>query len=525
VAKIKRALMSVYDKTGIVEFARSLSKMGVEILSTGGTYSVLSKEGIPVKEVSDYTGSPEILDGRLKTLHPKIHGGVLAIRENNKHSMELEANGIGYIDMMVVNLYPFEATIAKPGCKFEEAIENIDIGGPTMIRAAAKNHQDVAVITDPADYAAIVSEMDSGDGELSRERLFALAKKAFTTTASYDSAIINYLTAWNDAKQRTEIPTSIGMTYDLVSGLRYGENPHQNAAFYKRRGLVHPFSIADAKQLQGKELSYNNIMDADAVLGMLLEFRYAPFAAVVVKHANPCGAAISESSVSDALAKAIACDPTSSFGGIIGLTKSVDETAAKIIAESFFEVVVAPSFDESSKVILSKKKKLCLLALPSLAESSPEPKGWHLRDVRGGMLVQERDVSDEIVSAAKVVTKRPPTADEVAALEFAWRICKHVKSNAIVFAGKDRTIGIGAGQMSRVDSSKIAVMKAMSPLAGSVIASDAFFPFRDGVDTAAAAGARAIVQPGGSIRDEEVIAAADEHDMAMLFTGVRHFRH
>ena len=437
----------------------------------------------------------------------------------------MKENDILPIDMLVVNLYPFEETISKPDCTFEDAIENVDIGGPTMVRAAAKNHNDVAVVVEPSDYASILSEMDSNDNSLGAPTHFRLMKKAFATTASYDSAITNYFTTWDDSKERLSMPTKIGMTFDLVQNLRYGENPHQQAAFYKcPHGMDKP-SISDAKQLQGKELSYNNIMDADAVLGMVSEFADMPYAAVVVKHANPCGAATSEGSLSDALAKAVATDPLSAFGGIIGVNKPVDEPTAKIISETFFEVIVAPSFDDAARSVLGKKKNLRLLELPGLGETDPVSAGWYVRDIRNGLLVQKRDTSSEDVREADIVTKRSPNDDELQALQFAWRVCKHVKSNAIVFTSKDQALGIGAGQMSRVDAAKIAVMKCQSSLKGSVVASDAFFPFRDGVDAAVEAGATAIIQPGGSKRDEEVIAAADEHNVAMIFTGIRHFRH
>ncbi|MBT3180988.1 MAG: bifunctional phosphoribosylaminoimidazolecarboxamide formyltransferase/IMP cyclohydrolase [Deltaproteobacteria bacterium] len=524
-SKMLRALISVYDKTGVVEFAKGLSERGVEIISTGGTAKLLKEKGVSVIEVSDYTGSPEILDGRLKTLHPKIHGGILAMRGNAKHQEQMKENGIEPIDMLVVNLYPFEETIAKPDCTFEEAVENIDIGGPTMVRAAAKNHNDVAVIVDPSDYSSVLVEMDSNENSLKGSTLFKLMKKAFATTASYDAAITNYFTALDDSKNELDMPTNLGMNFDLIQTLRYGENPHQQAAFYKCTHGIDKPSISDARQLQGKELSYNNIMDADAVLGMVLEFADMPYAAVVVKHANPCGAATSESSLSEALGKAIATDPLSAFGGIIGLNRSVDEAAAKIIVETFFEVVVAPSFDDAARVVLGKKKNLRLLELQGIGDVKSVSAGWYLRDIRNGILIQKRDVASEDVNAAEVVTKRSPSADELQALQFAWRICKHVKSNAIVFTSKDQALGVGAGQMSRVDAAKIAVMKSQSTLKGSVVASDAFFPFRDGVDAAVEAGATAIIQPGGSKRDGEVIAAADEHDVAMLFTGIRHFRH
>lgn len=522
---VLRALVSVYNKDGIVDFARELSALGIEILSTGGTATLLKKSGITVTEVSEYTGSPEILDGRLKTLHPKIHGGILAMRDNEKHKAQMKDNDIGPIDLLVVNLYPFEETVAKPDCTFEDAIENIDIGGPTMIRAAAKNHKDVAVVVDPADYSRIVDELKSSGGAIGDDTKFMLAKKAFVTTAGYDCAIINYLTTYSDDKTRSEMPSNIGMTFDLAHGLRYGENPHQRAAFYVCRDGIDEPTIVGAKALQGKELSYNNIMDADAVLSMVLEYSDVPYAAVVVKHSNPCGAAISDKSQKDALVDAIACDPISAFGGIIGLNKPVDGETAKVICESFFEVVIAPSFDDEARGVLSKKKNLRLLEIEGLGRDAPVVKGWHLRNVRNGLLVQDPDGICENVYDANVVTNRAPTDRELRALQFAWRICKHVKSNAIVFTDENKTLGIGAGQMSRVDSAKIAVMKCQSSLAGSVVGSDAFFPFRDGVDAAAEAGATAIVQPGGSRRDDEVIEAADEHDIAMVFTGNRHFRH
>ena len=517
-------MISVSDKTGVVAFAKALHERGVEILSTGGTAKALRDAKIPVIDVAEYTGSPEILDGRLKTIHPKIEGGLLGRRSDPKHVKEMEANGIGPIDIVAVNLYPFEATIAAPDCTFEDAIENIDIGGPTMIRAAAKNYEDVASVVDAADYGTIIEEMDANGGALTTETKLRLAKKVFAATARYDAAIISHLSGTDEKGAALDMPTNVGMTYELVQNLRYGENPHQKAAFYREPRSVSEPSVVNSKQLQGKELSYNNIMDADAVLDMVKEFSDSKFAAVVVKHANPCGAAISENSLADAFAEALECDPVSAFGGIIGLNRTVDEETATLMKDTFFEVIAAPSFDEKALAILGKKKNLRLLEVPGLGEEF-KPEGMNLRKVVGGLLVQERDTSRENVRDAKVVTKRAPTEEEWTSLEFAWRICKHVKSNAIVYARAGRTLGIGAGQMSRVDSSKIAVMKSRSDLAGSVLASDAFFPFRDGVDAAAKAGATAVIQPGGSIRDEEVIAAADENDMAMVFTGVRHFRH
>ncbi len=525
--KISRALISVSDKTGVVEFSKALHKRGVEIISTGGTAKALRDAGVPVIDVADYTGSPEILDGRLKTLHPKIHGGLLGRRSDPKHADEMKRNNIGPIDLVAVNLYPFEATIAKPGCRFEDAIENIDIGGPTMLRSAAKNHEDVAVVVDSADYAGLIEEMDRNRGALTKETRFRLAKKVFAATARYDSAIISYLSSMDDAGKKLEMPANVGFTFELVQSLRYGENPHQKAAFYRDPAGISEPAIVNARQLQGKELSYNNIMDADAVLGMVKDLANSKYAAVIVKHANPCGAAVSDKSLAEAYENAFGCDPLSSFGGIIGLNKPMDAATATKIGETFFEVIVAPSFEPASLEILSKKKNLRLLELPGLGGPFT-PSGWNMRKVVGGLLVQDRDTSRESVREGKVVTKRAPTEAEWRDLEFAWRIAKHVKSNAIVYAKGGRAIGIGAGQMSRVDSAKVAVMKAADAkldLAGSVIASDAFFPFRDGVDAAAKAGATAVVQPGGSVRDEEAIAAADEHNMAMVFTGVRHFRH
>ncbi|MBN1283587.1 MAG: bifunctional phosphoribosylaminoimidazolecarboxamide formyltransferase/IMP cyclohydrolase [Proteobacteria bacterium] len=525
--KISRALVSVSDKRGVVDFAKALHERGVEILSTGGTAKALRDAGVPVVDVADYTGSPEILDGRLKTLHPKVHGGILGMRSNPKHREEMRENGIGPIDLVAVNLYPFEATIAKPGCRFEDAIENIDIGGPTMLRSAAKNHEDVAVVADSADYSGIIEEMDRNAGALTRETKFRLAKKVFAATARYDSAIISYLSSMDDGGRKLEMPTSAGFTFELVQNLRYGENPHQRAAFYRDPAGASEPAIVNARQLQGKELSYNNIMDADAVLEMVKEFQGSRFAAVIVKHANPCGAAVSDKSLAEAYENAFGCDPLSAFGGIIGVNRPLDAATAAKIGETFFEVIAAPSFEKGALEILSKKKNLRLLELPGLGDAFT-PSGWNMRRVTGGLLLQERDLSREPVREARVVTKRRPSDAEWQDMEFAWRIAKHVKSNAIVYAKGGRTVGIGAGQMSRVDSAKVAVMKAADAkidLKGSVIASDAFFPFRDGVDAAARAGASAVVQPGGSMRDEEVIAAADEHGMAMVFTGVRHFRH
>jgi phosphoribosylaminoimidazolecarboxamide formyltransferase/IMP cyclohydrolase len=522
-ANVKRALISVYDKTGIVEFGKTLAGLGVEILSTGGTAKMLRDAGVEVMDVSDYTGSPEIFEGRLKTLHPKIHGGILYRREDSKHIEQANQNEIGPIDMVVVNLYPFETVVAKSESTFEDAIENIDIGGPTMVRAAAKNHKDVAVVVDPDDYEMIAQEL-SGDGQISESTLFKLARKAFAVSARYDAAIASYLGGRAEDKSELQMPDTLGFTFSKVMELRYGENPHQKAAFYRDAVTSDEPSMVNAKQLHGKELSYNNIMDADAAIELIKDLGIAPYACAILKHANPCGAAISQSSLSEAFKLAKECDPTSAFGGIIAMNKPIDEETAALIAETFFEVVAAPGYDGEALAQLSKKKNIRLLEVPGLG-SSFTPSGWNTRKVTSGLLVQERDLSSLDVKSGKVVTKRQPTDEEWTALNFAWRIVKNVKSNAIVFTKSDRTIGIGAGQMSRVDSSKIAVMKARADLKGTVVASDAFFPFRDGIDEAAKAGATAIVQPGGSVRDEEVIQAADEHGLAMVFTGQRHFGH
>ncbi len=520
---IKRALISVSDKSGIVEFSKHLKKHNIEILSTGGTAKALKEAGVDVIEISDYTKSPEILDGRLKTLHPKVHGGLLGIRDNSKHKEEMRANNIEPIDLVVVNLYPFEATIAKKDCGFEDAIENIDIGGPTMLRAAAKNHNDVAVVIDPKDYNAIADELNQNKGELSKQTCFRLAKKVFASTARYDAAICNYLNSIDDDRQQKKFPDKVAFTFEKAQGLRYGENPHQGAVFYKEHDVKEP-CLANAIQLHGKELSYNNIMDADAVIEMVREFGNNENVAVIIKHANPCGIAVSSESLLDAFNKAKSCDPVSAFGGIIGLNRKICVDVANAIKETFFEVIVAPDYDQGALEILGKKKNLRLLKLEGL-DKDHASFGWNFKKVVGGLLIQERDISPLSEEERKVVSKRKPTDDETKGLEFAWRVAKHVKSNAIVLTTKDQTIGIGAGQMSRVDSSKIAVMKSQFPTQGCFLASDAFFPFRDGVDAAAQAGVRAIIQPGGSVRDEEVIQAANEHDIAMLFTGRRHFRH
>ena len=518
--QIKRALISVTDKTGIVEFAKKLSSFGVEILSTGGTAAQLRKSSIKVKDVSEYTGFPEMMDGRLKTLHPKIHGGLLALRDNPKHIKAMKEHGIEPIDMVVINLYRFEDTVAKEGCSLEAAIENIDIGGPTMLRAAAKNYRFVSVITDPADYSLILKEMEKTGGKISEATNFNLAVKTFQTTARYDGAISNYLGTLTPDGDKKDFPDTFTVQFSMAQSLRYGENPHQKAAFYRENDATLA-AISNAKQLQGKELSYNNIMDSDAA--WLAASDFALPAAVIIKHANPCGAATSESGLVEAYKKAMATDPISAFGGIVAFNRPVDKATAEELAKIFLEVILAPSFDAEALNVLAAKKNVRLLEIP--IKSGKFVSGYDFRRVVGGLLLQDRDTAPLDIRQAKVVTKRKPTQEEYQALDFAWRVVKHVKSNAIVYATKDQLVGVGAGQTSRVDSVKIAKMKAVLPTKGCVLGSDAFFPFRDGVDMASGTGITAIIQPGGSVRDEEVIKAADEHGIAMIFTGVRHFKH
>ena len=518
--KIKRALISVSDKKGIVDFAKRLSKYKVTILSTGGTAQSLRESNITVEDVSHYTGFPEMLDGRVKTLHPKIHGGLLGQRSNPEHVKKMKEHGIEPIDMVVVNLYPFEATVAKETCHLEEAIENIDIGGPTMLRSAAKNYPDVTVIVDPDDYKTVLDEMERNQGEVSAETNFRLAKKVFQLTARYDGAISNYLGSLKQDGQKDTFSETFSFQFTKSQDLRYGENPHQKAAFYKALSVSEP-CVSAAIQLHGKELSFNNILDADSALETVKEFEET--AVVIIKHTNPCGVAISSSSLADAYRKAKSCDPVSAFGGIVALNRVVDEETAKEITSIFTEVVIAPDYSKEALEILSAKKDLRLLKVPF--PSGYSSKGFDMRKVVGGMLIQDRDLGKIDINQCKVVTKRSPTPEEYRTLEFAWKVCKHVKSNAIVYAIHDQTVGIGAGQMSRIDSSKIAVEKAQFPIKGTVMASDAMFPFRDSVDEAAKAGATAIIQPGGSIRDKEVIQAADEATIAMIFTDMRHFRH
>lgn len=516
--RIKRVLISVTDKTGIGEFARALTGFGAEILSTGGTASQLRQSGIPVKDVSDYTGFPEMMDGRLKTLHPRIHGGLLALRDNPEHMKAVKEHGIDLIDMVVINLYRFEETVAKKGCTLEHAIENIDIGGPTMLRAAAKNYRFVSVVTSPADYSAIIDEMKASGGKMSESSNFALAVKTFQLTARYDAAISNYLGRLVPENGMKDFPDVLTMQFTKAQDLRYGENPHQKAVFYREPDFS-ASAITSARQLQGKELSYNNIMDSDAAWQMICDFDKP--AAVVMKHANPCGAAVA-TDLETAYLNAMKTDPVSAFGGIVAFNKPVDKKTAEELAKIFLEVIIAPGFDPEVLNILRAKQNLRLLQVPVCEARAKE---YDFRRVVGGLLVQERDTEDFDLRKADVVTKRKPTDEEYEALDFGWRVVKHVKSNAIVIANRDQLIGVGAGQMSRVDSTRIAIMKANVPIKGAVLASDAFFPFRDVVDIAAEAGITAIVQPGGSIRDKESIAACDEHGIAMIFTGRRHFKH
>ncbi len=520
-AVIKRALISVSDKTGIVELAEGLSKFGVEILSTGGTASMMRDAGLEVKDVSEHTGYPEMLDGRVKTLHPKIHGGLLGLRDNPAHVAKMAEHDITPIDMVVVNLYPFEATVANPECTLEDAIENIDIGGPTMLRSAAKNNQSVTVVVDPADYAVVLDEMNANHGEVCRETNFRLALKVYQRTAAYDAAISNWLGKRVDAES-ADFPSALTFQYQRTEIMRYGENPHQKAAFYVESDLQEA-SIATARQLQGKQLSYNNIADTDAALECVKQFSDGP-ACVIVKHANPCGVAYGDNLL-DAYQRAFSTDTESAFGGIIAFNRELDAaTAQEIVDKQFVEVIIAPKVAAGVSEIIAAKKNVRLL---ECGEWPAQPAArLDLKRVNGGMLVQDLDL--DLTGELKVVSKRQPTAAEMKDMLFTWRVSKFVKSNAIVYGKDCMTIGVGAGQMSRVNSARIAAIKAEHAgleLKGAVMASDAFFPFRDGIDNAAAVGISAVIQPGGSIRDEEVIAAADEHGMAMVFTGMRHFRH
>ena len=519
---IRRALISVSDKTGLAELGAFLAAQGVEILSTGGSAKLLQDAGVPVIEVSDFTGFPEIMDGRVKTLQPMIHGGLLAVRANAEHRQAMKTHGIKPIDLLVVNLYPFEATVAK-GAEFDDCIENIDIGGPALIRAAAKNHGDVTVVVDAADYAKLMDEMTAHGGATTPEFRKHLAATAYARTAAYDAAI----SGWFAEHLGDTFPTRLTLAGERRQILRYGENPHQTAAFYAG-GPARP-GIATAEQLQGKELSFNNLNDTDAAFELVAEFADRP-ACVIVKHANPCGVALGDD-LYDAYQRALACDTESAFGGIIAVNRALDAKTAEAVAELFAEVVIAPAIDDGAKAVLAAKKNLRVLVTGALPD--PTAPGMTVRSLAGGYLLQGRDAG--LVGDLKVVTKRAPTTAEMADLTFAFTVAKHVKSNAIVYAKAGATVGVGAGQMSRVNSSRIAAWKAQdaarvagdadSWAIGSVVASDAFFPFADGLMAAADAGATAIIQPGGSVRDDEVIAAADERGLAMVFTGMRHFRH
>ena len=519
---IQRALISVSDKSGIADFARGLHALGVELLSTGGTAKLLEDAGIPVIEVSDFTGFPEMMDGRVKTLHPKVHGGILARRGTDEAVMQ--AHGIAPIDLVVVNLYPFEQTVARDDCDLPMAIENIDIGGPTMLRAAAKNHAAVTVVVDGTDYALVLAEMLQNDNCTSAETRYSLAVKTFEHTAHYDGAIANYLGAVSLSGERAAFPDTINLQYRQVQTMRYGENPHQRAAFFVEHDAPEA-TVATARQIQGKELSYNNVADTDAALECVKSFPEAP-ACVIVKHANPCGVALGDSQL-EAYDRAFRTDPTSAFGGIIAFNRPLDKaTASAIIDRQFVEVIIAPGIEQAALPVLATKKNVRVL---ECANWTDEPAATlDFKRVNGGLLVQDRDMGKITEQELKVVTQRAPTARELKDLLFAWRIGKFVKSNAIVYCKDSMTIGVGAGQMSRVYSARVAALKAADEgleVKGSVMASDAFFPFRDGIDQAAEAGIVAVIEPGGSMRDDEVIAAADEHDIAMVFTGMRHFRH
>jgi phosphoribosylaminoimidazolecarboxamide formyltransferase/IMP cyclohydrolase len=511
--KIQRALLSVTDKTGITEFGRRLSELGVELISTGGTAKLLRDSGVPVRDVSEITGFPEMLDGRVKTMHPKVTGGILAVRGDAGHMQALAAHGIQPIDMVVVNLYAFQKAAARPGATLAELIENIDIGGPTMIRSAAKNYQDVAVVVSPGDYASLAEEMRESGGALSLETRWRLAQKAFCVTADYDSAISTRLARENNAgNESAPLPASLSIRAEKLFDLRYGENPHQSAALYGARNT----GIAGAEQLQGKELSYNNLVDLDAAWALVNEFE-SP-ASAIIKHTNPCGCA-EQPALAESYRKALECDPVSAFGGVIGFNRPVDEDTAREVVKTFIEAIAAPGYSEGALRLLSGKKNLRVLRVAQAADSLV------VKSISGGFLAQTPDAHKLDRQTVQVKTRRAPADDEWDALEFAWKVAKHVKSNAIVYARAGQTVGIGAGQMSRVDSVKIGASKAVLPLEGTVVGSDAFFPFPDGIEEAAKHGATAVIQPGGSVKDQEVIDAADRLGLAMVFTGVRHFRH
>jgi phosphoribosylaminoimidazolecarboxamide formyltransferase/IMP cyclohydrolase len=525
---ISTALLSVSDKNGIVPFARALHELGVQLISTGGTAKLLAENNLPVVEVSSLTQFPEMLDGRVKTLHPKVHGGLLARRDSPEHMSALKAHGIQTIDMLVVNLYPFEATIAQENCTFAEAVENIDIGGPALLRAAAKNHQDVTVIISPADYAPVLAEMQAHHNVVSYATNLRLAKQVFAHTAQYDGAIANYLSSLGEQlehKTRSAYPQTLHLAFEKVQEMRYGENPHQSAAFYKD---IQPIigSLANYHQLQGKELSYNNIADADAAWECVKSLSYEnenTAACVIIKHANPCGVALGSSPL-EAYQKAFKTDPISAFGGIIALNVPCDAAAANAIAQQFVEVLIAPSFTPEAKTLFASKQNVRLLEIP-LGNAFNT---YDLKRVGGGLLVQSPDAKNVAQADMRVVSQRLPSPHEMNDMLFAWRVAKFVKSNAIVYCANGMTLGIGAGQMSRVDSARMASIKTVNAglsLQGSAVASDAFFPFRDGLDLVVIAGASCVIQPGGSMRDDEIIAAANEHGIAMIFTGTRHFRH
>lgn len=517
---IKQALISVSDKTGLLDLARMLCQSGISIISTGGTAKLLQRENIPVMEISDYTGFPEILDGRVKTLHPKVHAGILARNDMPEHIATMEKIGIADIELVIVNLYPFTQTIAQPDCSLEEAIENIDIGGPAMVRAAAKNYKKVTVITDPADYPLLLNEIAANQGKVDLSSRFRFACKAFSHTAAYDSAISNYLTAISDDGSRNVFPAVLNLNFTLLQNLRYGENPHQKAAFYRDIETV-PGGLASYQQVQGKELSYNNIADTDAAWECVKSFEDP--ACVIIKHANPCGVAVAET-ILNAYLRAFATDSTSAFGGIIAFNRPLDADTATAILKQFVEVIIVPGISDEAKSLLAQKNNVRVLIVALEHGNS----AYDLKRIGGGVLVQTPDNHRLVRRDLKVVTQKKPTEQQMDDLLFAWRVAKYVKSNTIVFCRNMQTLGIGAGQMSRVDSAKIATIKAREAgfdLTGSVVASDAFFPFRDGLDVVVQAGAQAVIQPGGSIRDNEVIAAADEQHVTMVFTGVRHFRH
>jgi phosphoribosylaminoimidazolecarboxamide formyltransferase/IMP cyclohydrolase len=534
--RISRALISVSDKTGLVEFARTLTRLGIEVISTGGTSRLMREAGLPCRDVSEVTGFPEMLDGRVKTLHPRIHGGILGIRSNDQHQNQMRDHKIEPIDLVVVNLYPFVKTVRQPAVSLAEAIENIDIGGPAMIRSAAKNHDDVAVIVDPNDYVRIGSLLESQNGALPLSVRYELARKAFEHTANYDLEIARFLETRADSQAVADMPKHIQLSLEKRASLRYGENPHQRAALY-REIRSEEQGIGTAEQLQGKELSYNNLIDSDAAWELILDLRRAqeldarargavgspsmPHACAIIKHTNPCGVAIAATAL-EAFEKARSTDPVSAFGGIIAFSEPVDEAAATPVADMFAEVVIAPAFTPEAIRLLNTRRNLRVLRVEPAGQSAG---AFQFRKISGGILVQEQDrdlLEDERL---EIATDRKPTQSELRALRFAWLIAKHVKSNAIVYASENQLVGVGAGQMSRVDSVKLGAMKAQLPLTGTVIASDAFFPFRDGIDEAARHGVTAVIQPGGSVRDKEVIEAANEHGLAMVMTAMRHFRH